>query len=100
MVATKLVLMRAMYHSEKLNLVIMAANLVALVAFLLLIRQQSAIRDMQFLRSMIPHHAGAILMCKEAPIRDPENKQLCTTIISSQQSDIDQMKAILARLEQ
>jgi Domain of unknown function (DUF305) len=44
---------------------------------------------------MIPHHAGAILMCGEASIRDAEINELCKTIISSQQSEIDQMKTIL-----
>ena len=53
-----------------------------------------------FLRSMIPHHAGAILMCEQAPIQDAEIRQLCQTIISSQQQEIDQMKAKLAELGQ
>jgi uncharacterized protein (DUF305 family) len=47
---------------------------------------------------MIPHHAGAILMCEEAPIQDPEIKQLSGAIVSSQQSEIDQMRAKLAEL--
>jgi len=45
---------------------------------------------------MIPHHASAILMCKQAPIRDPEITSLCRAIISSQQTEIDQMKAKLS----
>jgi len=48
------------------------------------------------LRSMIPHHAGAILMCEQAPIRDAEIRKLCETIISGQQAEIDQMKRKLA----
>ena len=40
----------------------MALSLVALAVLWILIRQQAAITDRQFLRSMIPHHAGAILM--------------------------------------
>lgn len=77
----------------------MALSLVALAVLRILIRQQAAITDRQFLRSMIPHHAGAVLMCNQAPIRDPELQQLCKTIISSQQTEIDQMKAALARLD-
>ena len=53
----------------------------------------------QFLKSMIPHHAGAILMCEEASIQDPEIRVLCQNIIVSQQSEINQMKAILNRTE-
>lgn len=41
---------------------------------------------------MIPHHAGAILMCEQAPIQDSEIKTLCRGIIASQQAEIHQMK--------
>jgi uncharacterized protein (DUF305 family) len=47
---------------------------------------------------MIPHHSGAILMCEEASIDDPEIVALCGQIISSQQAEIEQMEAILKRL--
>jgi uncharacterized protein (DUF305 family) len=67
--------------------------------FFVAIRQQTAIFDGQFLKSIIPHHAGAILMCKEAPLEDAAIKELYQTINSSQQSEIDQMKSILKRLE-
>ena len=92
-------IMRMMYRDGRLNAIIVAVSAVALVVFFLLIRQQAAIGDRQFLRSMIPHHAGAILMCRQAPIQDPEIKALCQSIISSQQSEIDQMKDILERLD-
>ena len=62
-----------------------------------LIRAQAAVGDVQFLKSMIPLHAGAILMCNEAPITDSEIKTLCKQIIRGQRSEIDQMKAILTR---
>ena len=99
MVVIELGLMGAMYSDRKRNIAIAAVSLVALGAFWIFIRQQSAITDRQFLRSMIPHHAGAILMCEKAPTRDPETKKLCEAIVSSQQSEIDQMKAKLAELE-
>jgi uncharacterized protein (DUF305 family) len=35
-----------------------------------------AVGDKQFLRSMIPHHAGAILMCEKASIKDAEIRAL------------------------
>lgn len=38
-------------------------------------------------------------MCEHASIDDPEIKELCKTIISSQQAKIDQMKAKLLELE-
>ena len=44
---------------------------------------------------MIPHHAGAILMCKENKLKDPDLQQLCRNIIASQQAEIDLMKSKL-----
>jgi uncharacterized protein (DUF305 family) len=51
----------------------------------------------QFLRSMIPHHSSAILMCQQSQLTDPEIIQLCQEIIASQKEEITQMQAILAR---
>ncbi len=99
MVVIEILLMWAMYQNKRANLMIVAAGILALGVFFVLIRQQTAISDTQFLRSMIPHHAGAILMCENAPIKDAELKQLCMAIISSQRSEINQMKAKLNKLE-
>jgi uncharacterized protein (DUF305 family) len=97
MVIIELLLMRHMYHNRKLNIAIIAACVIALAGFWMLIRRQTAVGDEQFLRSMIPHHAGAILMCEQGSISDPEIKRLCESIKTSQQAEIEQMKAILAR---
>lgn len=99
MVLIELLVMRTMYQNKRWNTGIIAASIVLGLAFFLLIRQQAAISDKQFLRSMIPHHGGAILMCQHASIQDSEIKDLCQSIISSQQSEINQMKGILQRLE-
>ena len=95
MALIELAVMSAMYHHRRLNVTIAAIAMVVVVAFFLFIRRQTAIGDRQFLRSMIPHHAGAILVCQQASIRDSQIKELCQNIISSQQAEIDQMKAIL-----
>ena len=98
MMLIELPLMMSMYKSKKLNIVIIAAGAVVLSGSWFGIRQQAAIGDRQFLRSMIPHHAGAILMCRQASIEDHEIRALCSNIISSQQAEIDQMKGIIGRL--
>jgi Domain of unknown function (DUF305) len=95
MVLIELALMSSMYHNKRLNALIAGAAVVAAVVFFLFIRGQAGIGDRQFLRSMIPHHASAILMCNQAPIRDAEIKRLCQNILSSQQAEIDQMKIML-----
>lgn len=94
----ELAVMRSMYANRRLNLLVVGGSAIVLALAWFGIRQQVAIGDAQFLRSMIPHHAGAILMCEEAPIRDAEIKTLCQSIITSQQAEIAQMKAKLADL--
>ena len=94
----ELVLMRAMYPNKVANIAIIAVSFVALALFWFGIRDQAAISDKQFLKSMIPHHAGAILMCQQATIQDREIRKLCGAIVSSQQAEITQMKQIVARL--
>jgi hypothetical protein len=98
MVIIEVVVMRGMYANKRLNAIIIAGSAVALAAFFLLIRQQTLIGDAQFLRSMIPHHAGAILMCQRASLQDSEIKELCRTIVAGQQAEIDRMKAKLDAL--
>lgn len=99
MVIIELGVMRTMYRNRTMNALIAAASVIALAVFWTMIRQQTAISDRQFLKSMIPHHAGAILMCEEAPIGDRQIKELCDAIIGGQQSEIRQMKERLAQLE-
>jgi len=86
MVVIELVVMRAMYHSMKLNAFIIAGSVAAGIVLFVFIRQQTVVGDRQFLRSMIPHHSSAILMCERASIQDPEIRTLCRAIVSSQAS--------------
>ena len=92
-----LLTMGSMYPNRRLNLALHAGLVLLFVAAFVGTRSQAAIDDAQFLRSMIPHHSGAILMCSEAPVRDAEIVVLCGQIIDSQQREIDQMKRILER---
>ena len=95
MVVIELLLMSGMYKNQRLNAIIIAASCALGLVFFAFIRQQTAISDRQFLRSMIPHHSGAILMCQDASIQDARIKELCRTIIAGQQAEIDQMRALL-----
>jgi uncharacterized protein (DUF305 family) len=88
-------LMGAMYPDKRRNMLIVGGALLAGIGFWVLIRQQAGITDRQFLKSMIPHHAGAILMCREAPIEDPRIQTLCGAILTSQQTEVDQMHDLL-----
>jgi hypothetical protein len=95
MVVIELVLMSGMYHNKKLNALLMGVAVLGGILFFAFIRQQTLVSDRQFLRSMIPHHSGAILMCREASIQDQRIQELCKSIISSQRDEINQMKTLL-----
>lgn len=95
MVIIELLLMHRMYPNKTRNTAILAVSAIGLALCWVFIRQQSAISDQQFLKSMIPHHAGAILMCEQSPSRDPEILHLCQEIVSSQRAEIALMKAKL-----
>lgn len=90
-------MMSSMFPDRQTNIVL---NIVFASVFLLSLfgmRTQALIGNDQFLRSMIPHHSGAILMCEKSAITDPEIKQLCRGILTSQTAEIAQMKAMLNR---
>ena len=98
MVVLMILAMKHMFPNKGANVAILAISAIGFLGSFALIRTQTTIGDRAFLRSMIPHHSGAILMCQQASIRDPEIKQLCGNIISSQRQEIDQMKVILQRM--
>jgi hypothetical protein len=99
MIIIEVLLMSMMYKNKKLNAGIIVVSAIALIAFFLFIRQQTAVSDRQFLRGMIPHHAAAILMAENAKLTDPEIKALAEEIIRSQQKEIEQMKAKLEEIK-
>ena len=99
MLIIELAVMGNMYMKKKWNLMLMGIGVVALTGFFFCIRQQAGVTDRQFLRSMIPHHAAAILMVQNAKLSDPEVIQLGKNIVSGQQAEIEQMKNKLKEIE-
>jgi len=97
MVVMMPLMMGSMYPDRKLNMAIYIGGALLFVLAFIGIRGQLLVGNDQFLRSMIPHHSGAILMCEQANISDPEIKSLCGEIIASQKREIDEMKQIMKR---
>ena len=98
MAILELLVMGSMYPNKKWNGAIIGFGAAVLILCWFGIREQVGVADKSFLRSMIPHHSGAILMCNQASITDVEIRKLCAGIVKSQQQEIDQMKSILQRL--
>ena len=95
-----LLTMGSMFTNRRINLILHAALGLTFVLALAATRMQTLVGDRQFVRSMIPHHSGAILMCERASLRDAEIRELCfspTGIVESQRREIAQMQAILSR---
>ncbi|GIK41937.1 MAG: hypothetical protein BroJett011_57700 [Chloroflexota bacterium] len=97
MVIVMLLVMRSMYENKKLNYMLIAAFSGLLILTFYLARTQTPVGNDQFLRSMIPHHSSAILMCQRSDITDSEIVHLCEQIVKAQEEEIAQMKAILER---
>lgn len=91
----ELIVMRDIYRNPRANAALFAGLGLAAVAFFSLIRHQAGVSDEQLVRSMIPHHSGAIHMCQNANLQDPEITQMCNEMISSQRSEMEELKAWL-----
>ncbi len=99
MLILEIIMMGQMHKNKKGLAIIAGLSIIALLMFFIFIRQQTFIYDKEFLRSMIPHHSSAILMCNEGKINDQEIKKLCEEIVKTQKEEINQMKNILSRLD-
>ena len=93
-----LLTMGKMYRNQRLNMILYAAFGLIFVISMIGIRDQSLVGNRQFLRSMIPHHSGAITMCERASVDNPEIRNICFSpngIVESQKREIAQMEALL-----
>lgn len=87
--------MHQMFTLRRLNIAVYAALGALLVSGFMAVRTEPFVGNEAFLKSMIPHHSRAILVCQESNITDAEIEELCDQIVQSQQEEIDQMKRIL-----
>jgi hypothetical protein len=92
--------MWSMYTDRRLNTGIVAASVVVFVISLWLVRSQVTVDDVSYMRAMIPHHSNAILTSERARITDPRVRDLADRIIEAQRTEIDEMTALIAELEQ
>jgi hypothetical protein len=96
MLPVMLVTMPGMFTDKRTNAVLWAASAAVLALFWWLLRVEAGVGDRQFMRAMIPHHSAAIQMCRESSVEDPRVKKLCQGIMTSQEAEIAEMKALLS----
>lgn len=90
--------MWGMYKNKKLNALILVVSIVGFGAVYYMMRNQTGISDVQYMKAMIPHHSSAILTSDNANLQDPETKKLAEDISKLQKEEIALMKAYLDRI--
>lgn len=88
-----------MFRNKRLNLGIVAGSIFVFAVALWLVRSQTTVDDVSYMRAMIPHHSIAIMTSERAQISDPRVRELADGIIQSQRKEIAEMKSLIAELE-
>jgi FlaA1/EpsC-like NDP-sugar epimerase len=99
MAVIMLVFMLHMYTQHRLNIAILLGSAGVFAMALWLVRTQSTVEDVSYMKAMIPHHSIAILTSERARISDPRVRKLADEIIESQRQEIQEMKALIAELQ-
>lgn len=99
MAVIMLAFMWKMYAGLGTKLTVLAGSIVLGVVILAINRQQALIGDIDFMKSMIPHHSIAINNARKAGIRDPRVRRLADGIIRAQVKEIAEMKLLVDDIE-
>lgn len=91
--------MWGMYKDKLKNAIILSLSIVVFGSCYYLLRDQTTVSDIQYMKAMIPHHSSAIMVSQQARLKDPETIKLSKEIIEAQKKEIAQMKKIIYRLE-
>ncbi|MEO5721056.1 MAG: DUF305 domain-containing protein [Chthoniobacterales bacterium] len=94
-----LAFMLGMYRNAKANLAIFVGSALIFAGALWLVRSQTTVEDVSWMKAMIPHHSIAILTSERAKIADPRVRKLADGIIEAQRREIGEMKALIKDLE-
>ncbi|EMF0085179.1 DUF305 domain-containing protein [Enterococcus hirae] len=90
-----LLFMWKMYENKTLNKIILGVSVLVFAGSLFMVRSQTTVSDVAWMKAMIPHHSIAILTNKRANLKDPEVKKLANDIIEAQEKEIEQMKKLI-----
>lgn len=90
-----LLFMWKMYENKTLNKISLGVSVLVFAGSLFMVRSQTTVSDVAWMKAMIPHHSIAILTSKRANLKDPEVKKLANDIIEAQEKEIEQMKKLI-----
>ena len=99
MIVVMLAFMLNMYRSTAKNLILLGTAVVLFAGGLWLVRSQTTVTGVEYMKAMIPHHSIAIMTSERAHIRDPRVRKLAHDIILAQRREIAQMKYLIADIE-
>ena len=88
-----------MLDNKAVNAAIYVGSVIVFAAALWLVRSQTAVDQVSYMKAMIPHHSIAILTSERARISDPRVRKLANQIVETQRKEIAEMKALIADLE-
>ena len=91
--------MLKMYDNKRVNVGIFIGSIAVFALSLWLVRSQTTVGDVSWMRAMIPHHSIAILTSERANISDPRVRRLADEIILAQRREIAEMEALIADLD-
>jgi len=83
--------MLPMYKDRRINAAIVGGSTAVFIVALLLMRSQTGIGDVLYMKGMIPHHSIAILTSERANIDDVRVRMLADGIIEAQRREIAEM---------
>ncbi len=99
MAVSMMLFMWGMYENKMLNKAIIGVSVVIFAATFYMMRNQTGISDIDYMKGMIPHHSSAILTSQESNLQDPETQKLAEEIIKAQKEEIALMKELILNLE-
>ena len=99
MAIVMLLFMLSMYKNKIINAIILVGATAAFIISFTMLRNQTAVSDIAWMRGMIPHHSSAIMTSENAHLKDPEAQKLANEIIEAQKREIAEMKKMINRLE-
>lgn len=99
MALVMLLFMRRMYQNTRNNLAIVVGSVLLIGLGLWLVRSQTTVGDVAWMKAMIPHHSIAILTSERANISDSRVRNLANEIIEAQRREIQEMEVLIRDIE-